>query len=325
MKKGILGLALVLITALAIASIDSAMAAEEYPSKPIKVIVPYSPGGGSDMNLRPLIAVAPAYIKEPLITVFKPGASGVIGVSTIVKAKPDGYTIGITSTTPTLIRPHTVECPYALKDIQPISQVAAMPTFLFVRKDAPWKNLKEYIEDARKRPNKIKHAVGSIGGTYHMAMLRLQAAAGIKLKIVPFQGGGPAAVSLLGGHIDSDADAYGLLTGHIKAGTVRALAVMSDERDARLPDVPTLKEQGYDIEAAVFYGIIGPVGIPEPILTKLGTAFKQMTEDRSYKAIIKKMELATRYRNRAEFTKYLQKEDKIMLDLLTKMGKAKKK
>jgi tripartite-type tricarboxylate transporter receptor subunit TctC len=297
MKKGILGLALVLITALAIASIDSAMAAGEYPTKPISVIVPYSPGGGSDMNLRPLIAVAPAYIKEPLITRFKPGASGVIGVSHLVKAKPDGYTIGITSTTPTLIRPHTVECPYALKDIQPISQVAAMPTFL----------------------------VGSIGGTYHMAMLRLQAAAGIKLKIVPFQGGGPAAVSLLGGHTDSDADAYGLLTGHIKAGTVRALAVMSGERDARLPDVPTLKEQGYDIEAAVFYGIIGPVGIPEPILTKLETAFKQMTEDRSYKAIVKKMELATRYRNRAEFTKYLQKEDKIMLDLLTKMGKAKKK
>ncbi len=324
MKKEMLRFALVLLTAFAVAGIGSAMAAGEYPTKSITVIVPYSPGGGSDMNLRPLMAVAPAYLKEPLVTKFRPGASGVIGVSATVKAKPDGYTIGVISTTPTLIRPHTVECPYTLKDIQPICQVAAMPTFLFVRKDAPWKNLKEYIEDARKRPNKIKHAVGSIGGTYHVAMERLQMAAGIKLKIVPFQGGGPAVVALLGGHIDSNADAYGLLTGHIKAGTVRALAVMSDERDSRLPEVPTLKELGFDIEAAVFYGIAGPVGIPEPILTKLETAFKQMMEDRSYKAIVKKMELASRYRNRAEFTKYLEEQDKIMLDLLKKMGKVKK-
>jgi len=325
MEKSRFGFVLIFIVALILTTVSPTSSAEEYPTKPITVIIPYDPGGGADVNLRPLIAVSPAYLKQPLVTVFKPGASAVIGVAQLAKAKPDGYTLGVISTTPVLIKPNTVECPYTLEDIQPICQVAYMPTFIFVRKDAPWKNLKEYIEDARRRPNEIKNAVGTVGGTYQIAMERLQRTCGIKLKMVPFQGGGPGATSLLGGHTDSMADAYELFTAHINAGTIRALAVMSEERDPRLPDVPTLKELGYNIEASVFYGIAGPRGIPEPILAKLEVAFKQMTEDPSYKAMIKKMEFAVFFRNRVEFAKYLIEENKIMLDFLKKMGMAKEK
>src|SRR4030095_7271147 len=242
-------LVIVLVAALAAASPPAAQ--EAYPSKPITMIVPFPPGGVADIVGRPLADAMGRALGSPVVIENKAGAGGGIGMGYVAKAKPDGYTLLLALSSISILPEAdkvTGRTPmYQFKDFVPIARFTADPTVLAVRADSPWKTLAEFVADARNRPGVITYGSSGNYGTMHVPMEMFDAAAGIKMLHVPFTGGGPAVIALLGGAVESVYSGTSHVVQHIKAGKLRVLATWGDKRLASLPDVPTLTEAGFAV------------------------------------------------------------------------------
>src|SRR5437016_12213208 len=217
---------------------------DSYPSKPIALVVPFPPGGVADIVARPAADAMGRFLKQPVIIENKPGAGGGIGMSYVAKAKPDGYTLLLALSSISILPEAdkvTGRSPmYQLGEFVPIARLTADPTVLAVRSDSPWNSLADFVADARKRPGAISYGSSGNYGTMHMPMEMFAASAGIKLLHVPYTGGGPAVVALLGGNIDAVSSGPSTVIQHVKAGKLRVLASWGDKRLASLPEVPTL-------------------------------------------------------------------------------------
>src|ERR1700733_14878214 len=226
----------------------AAHAEDAYPNKPIMLIVPFPPGGVADITGRPFAATMEKFLGQKIIVENKAGAGGGIGMALAAKAKPDGYTLLMAlssiSVVPEADRVLGRAPMYQLKDLVPIALVSADPTLLVVRADSPWKTVKDFVEDARRRPDGITYSSSGVYGSLHVAMESLALAANIKLHHLPYTGAGPAIVALMGGHVDALATAEGTVAQHIKAGKLRALAGWGESRIAAMPDLPTMRESG---------------------------------------------------------------------------------
>jgi tripartite-type tricarboxylate transporter receptor subunit TctC len=293
------------------------------------MVVPFPPGGVADIVGRPLAAQMEKTLKQPIVVVNRTGAGGAVGMASVAKAAPDGYTIlmGLSSISifPVSDRINGKTPSYEMKDFAPIALITADPTVLVVSADSPWKNLKEFVESAKAYPNKINYSSSGVYGTLHVSMEIFANAAGIKLFHVPYQGGGPALTALLGGQVHALASGPAPAVGQIKAGKMRALASWSTERLPLMPDVPTFKELGYDAEFYIWSGVFAPAAIPTPVLDRLRAAVREAATSPEFKGAMEKVQTPVNYLDAPAFRTYWEKDAARLKVALEKIGKVEEK
>lgn len=308
------------------ASLTSVSSAQDvFPSRPIQIIVPFSPGGMSDLIARPFATILEKELRQSVTIVNKPGAGGAVGMQAASISKADGYTLMVTLSSISIMpevdklfgRPST----YKLSDFAPIAMLTSDTNILVVKADAPWKNLAEFIADAKKRPNGIKYSSSGVYGAMHVPMELLAQAAGIQMKHLPTSGGGTALTSLLGGHVDALAGAHNVSLPHIKAGTLRVLACWGDKRMEVFPQVPTLKESGYDVSFSLWSGFFVPKAVPPAALLTLRKATRKVIENEEFKSAMKKMEITINYMDADAFQKYWDSEAAVLAKGIQRMGR----
>src|SRR5712672_3212480 len=258
---------------------ETAEAQPIYPSRPITFINPFPPGGAADVVGRPYAAVLEPLIKQPCVIETKAGAAGQVGAQFAASAKPDGYTLLI----------HIVSISgfaevdklfgrapkFTRADFIPIARFTAGPVILLTNDQQPYKNLKELVEDAKTNPDKLVFSSSGLYGALHLPTALFMKAAGIKLRHLPTNGGGPALTALLGNNSQLLVSSIAAASGQIKGGKLRALACFSPTRSPALPDVPTMKELGYDIEFYLWVGLFAPKGTPDAVIATLRPLAKQ--------------------------------------------------
>jgi tripartite-type tricarboxylate transporter receptor subunit TctC len=300
-------------------------AQETFPNRPITIVAPFPPGGVADLTARPVAAVMEKLLKNPVIVVNKTGAAGAVGMSFVANSKPDGYTLLMALSSISIIpeadKLFDRQPAYTIDQLVPLALISADPTILVVGADHPWKSVKDFVADAKKRPDAISYSSSGIYGTLHMAMEMLSHAAGIKLKHVPYGGAGPALTAVLGGHQDALASGPAVVIPHIKGGKLRPLAGWGAKRVASLPDVPTFKELGYDIEFYIWAGVFAPKGTPESVLKKLRDVIKQTVQEADFKDAMTKMETPIAYMDAPEFQKFWDKDAKMLAEATRRIGR----
>jgi tripartite-type tricarboxylate transporter receptor subunit TctC len=243
----------------------------------------------------------------------------------VATAKPDGYTLlmalASVSTNPEADRVAGRPASFELSQLVPIALLSADPTILMVRADSPYKTLKDLVDDAKKRPDAINYSSSGNYGTYHVATEMFASAAGIKMKHIPYAGGGPALNALLGGQVDAGLLGPSVAIAQIKAGKLRALGNWGGRRIASLPDVPTLKELGYNVEYNIWSGLFAPAGTPEAVLRTLREAVRQTAEDADFKGAMAKIETPIVYMDAPEFKKFWDDDAKRLIEVVRKIGK----
>ena len=262
----------VVIALLAAATISGAHAQTKYPSKPIRWIIPYAAGGGTDVVARPIALKLGEALNVPIVYENRGGGGGLIAGEIVAKSAPDGYTLlvgsGNTHVFPTILYD---KVPYdPVKDYAPITNFVIAPNVLVSHPSFPPKTIKELVAYGKANPNKINWASSGNGAGGHLALVMFAIDAGIKVLHVPFKGAGPAVTAMLGGETDLLFANTGVFLGPIKAGKLRPLAVASLTRLPLFPDVPTLHESGFpNFESSTSYGLLAPAGTPRPIIIKL--------------------------------------------------------
>jgi tripartite-type tricarboxylate transporter receptor subunit TctC len=261
--------------------VNDGLAQAPYPNRPVTMVVVYGPGMADTMS-RAICKVAEKKLGQPIIIENKAGAGGALGTNYILRAAPDGYTLGVTATSTVSIVPHMRKLPFnPLTEIVDVCALYKYNHGLAVRQDSPWKTFEEVIAYARKNPGKFTYANAGVGSTQHLIMEMIAMKEGIKWTMVPYKSGGDSTMACLGGHADGVTMGTVDLVPHIKAGKLRLLVSLNDFRWAPVPDVPNLLEKGYDFYALNYNTVVGPKGLPEPIRQKMEDLFKESLKDPS--------------------------------------------
>ncbi len=299
--------------------------APAWPSRPITLIVPFPPGGLADIVARPVAEALSRELGQPVVIDNKPGAGGGIGMGLAAKSKPDGHTLLMALSSLTVLPEADVilgRAPmFALGDLRPIARYTADPTVLAVRADSPWKTVKDFVDDARKRPGAINYGSSGNYGTMHVPMEILAQDAGIKLTHVPFTGAGPAVLALLGGQIQAVSTGPATVLQHVKAGKLRVLGHWGTGSLASLPDVPALKDTGFNAEYAQWSGLFIPAAVPEPIAQRLRTAARNAAQDARVREVINGAGSPILFQDSPEFERYVQADARRMADVVKRIGK----
>lgn len=302
-----------------------ARAQDAYPSRPVTMIIPFPPGGVADLTAR---AVAPAMeraLRQPIVAVNRTGAGGEVGYEAAAKARPDGYTLlmALSSVTiaPESHRLFDRQPKYEMNQLAPIALLSADPTILVVRADSPYRSVRDFVEAAKANPGKINYSSSGVYGTLHVAMEMLAHAAGVKLFHVPYQGAGPAVTALLGGQVEALASGPSAVVAHIKGGKLRALAGWGDKRLAALPELPTFKELGFDVEFYIWAGMFAPAGTPEPAMKTLRDAARQAANDPDFRATMEKLATPIAYLDAPEFAAFVDRDAKMLAAALKRIGR----
>jgi tripartite-type tricarboxylate transporter receptor subunit TctC len=284
MKLKLVIAAIAASAAMATAVTTTALAQQDYPSRPITWVVPFPPGGVTDSGARTVAKVLGEKLGQPVVIENKPGAGGIVGAEYVVNSKKDGYTFlyasnGSVVTYPFLYKKMSYD---PKKDLIPVHGMADSPMLVMVRADTPYKTLADLIDFAKKNPGKLNYASVGQGSTQHLLAELFQKEAGIKMTHIPYKGSSPALTDMLGGTIDVMFDYPILMQPQMDAGKLRALAVSSQKRLTNLPDVKTIAEQGYPgVVFTAWATIVLPAGTPQPIVDKLAKAFGESLEDPS--------------------------------------------
>lgn len=277
------------------------------------------------MVARPVAEAMARDLGQPVVIENRAGAGGGIGMAYTAKAKPDGHTVVLALSSLTVIPEADVVLGrsqmYALGDLRPIARFTADPTVLAVRADAPWKSFSDFVEDAKKRPTAINYGSSGNYGTMHVPMEILAQSAGIKMTHVPFTGAAPAVVALLGGQIDAISTGPATVLQHIKAGKLRVLAHWGNGRLASMPEVPSIKDSGLNVEYAQWSGLFIPSATPEPIAQRLRAAAKFAAADAKVNEVIQGAGSPVLFQDSADFEKYVQLDAKRMVDVVKRIGK----
>lgn len=315
------------IASLSTASLSAlpSFAQDVYPSRPVTLINPFPPGGAADVVGRPFAAVLEPIVKQPVVIETKAGAAGAVGAQVAASAKPDGYTLlvhivsisgfaevdKLFGRTPKFTRDNFI----------PIARFTEGPMVLVVNAETPYKTLKELVDDAKKNPDKIVFSSSGLYGALHLPTQLFMNAAGIKMRHLPTNGGGPALTAILGNNSQVLASSIAAASGHIKAGKLRALASYSAKRAASLPDVPTLKELGYDVEFYLWVGLFAPKGTPEAVIKTIREASKSAASTDAFKTAIGNLGDTLSYLDQPEFAKFWDVDAKRVEDAVRSIGK----
>jgi len=310
----------------AIAAVVLATAANaQYPDHAITMVVPFPPGGVADTVARPVADAMSRELKQPVVIENKPGAGGGIGMAQVAKAKPDGYTVMMSLASLTVLPEADKilgrEPMYQINQLKPIARFTADPTVFAVRAEAPWKTLADFVADAKKNPGKFTYGSSGNYGTMHVPMEMFAGATGVKLVHVPYTGAGPAIVGLLGGQVDALATGPASIVQHVKGGKVRVLAHWGDVRLVALPDVPSLKELGTNVEYAQWSGLFVPASTPDAVIAKLRDAARVAANDPKVKEVLLTAGSPVQYLDMPEFQKYVDTDATKMSDVVKRIGK----
>lgn len=319
-----LTLALIVLALGGLTHVASAQTAP-YPQKSITMVVPFPPGGLADIVGRPVAEAMSRELGQPVVIENKPGAGGGIGMGQVAKAKPDGYTILMALSSYSVIPEADAligRAPlFAYADLRPIARYTADPTVLAVRADAPWKTVKDFVEDAKRRPKSINYGSSGNYGTMHIPMEIFSQTSGIQLTHVPFTGAAPAVMALLGGQIEAVSTGPATVLQHIKAGKIRILGHWGNGKLESIPEASSLKDMGYNAEYAQWSGLFIPSTTPEPIAQRLRAAAKFAAQDAKVKEVIQGAGSPVLYMDSPEFEKYVQADVKRMTEVVKKIGK----
>jgi tripartite-type tricarboxylate transporter receptor subunit TctC len=245
--------------------------AQDWPTRPIRLIIPSTPGGGTDFTGRLLSTKLSEMNGWSVVPDNRPGAGTALGLAEAARAKPDGYELVIAQSDNVSLIPLLMKAAYdPVRDLTPIALAAVTPLVVLVNDNSPFRTLGDLIGAAKADPGKLTYGTSGTGGGVHIAMELLQITAGCRMQQVPYKGSAPALADLMGGHLSFAGSSISSAATLIHAGKVRALAVTSARRNASLPEVPTVAESGYkDFNAISFYGVMGPAGIPPPVVARL--------------------------------------------------------
>ncbi|MGB9367811.1 MAG: tripartite tricarboxylate transporter substrate binding protein [Xanthobacteraceae bacterium] len=254
--------------------------AQSYPARPIRLVVPFGAGGGTDNLARIIEPLVTKALGQPLVIENRPGGGSSIGMDAVAKAAPDGYTLVMTDTS-IAVNPSLKPLPYdTINDFAPVSLLATAPVILVAHPSVPAKTLAEFVALAKAKPGELNYASGGIGASTHLGGELLKFVAGIDVKHVPYKGTGPAMNDLIGGHVQVMFSGISSARPHMDAGTLRALGVTGDARNAATPDVPTFAEAGLPgVTASTYWGVLAPKGTPQAIVDRLSAEFAKAIRD----------------------------------------------
>ncbi len=282
--------------------------AQEFPAKPVTLIIPFGAGGASDLTARAFVGAAHDYLGQPVIIQLKPGGGGAIASDIVAKAAPDGYTLLMGGPGPNTTLPAIEGRSRGPDDLAAVCRINYNAMLTLVPANAPYKTMQEFIQYAKANPGKLKFGHTGIWGGPDLLWKSIQLKAGVSAKIIPYDGGAEALIGLLGGHIDVACLFPTQSTPHIKSGKIRALAVSDSKRDPDFPDVPTLQETGIDVVSVVWKGILAPKATPRPVIDRLALAFKKMSEDKSSLAMIRQLGDSFHYLGPDDLAKFWREE-----------------
>lgn len=300
-------------------------AQEPFPSRAIQIVVPLPPGGAADLHARPLAEAMEQILKQPVVVVNKPGAGSVVGTVQVANTRADGYTL-LVAMPAFMINPQVDRLfgrppKFTTEQFTPIARLSADPLVLVVHPARPWKSVTELIADAKRRPGEITYGSAGVYSGLHFPMEILAARTGITLSHVPYNGAGPAVASLLGGHVDSLASGPGPVLAHIKSGGLRALGVWGTRRLPALPEVPTLKELGVDVEYYLQVRIVARKETPAAALQALRAAVGQAVRSPAFEGAMAKLGTNVAYLDADGDLVLWEQEAKVIAETLQRIGK----
>ena len=299
--------------------------AADYPTKSITLINPMPPGGALDIQARAFASVADKILGQPVIVVNKPGATGMLGGTAGAQAAPDGYTLTVGSVN----IPNALEWeiangrkpPFTRHDFVPIGTFTMSPTLLVVPADAPYKNLADFIADAKARPGQIAYSSGGLYGMSHLPAEIFARAAGLKFRHVPSGGGGPALAAVVGKHVDFNVNYPANTLPLVRGNKLKALAVIGAKRLKAAPNVPTTKELGIDAEYYGWVGLMAPVKTPKPVVDKLRDTLKKVVGNKTFIDLVETPGDEVHYLSGEELAKYMEEESVKISKLYAEMVK----
>jgi len=294
---------------------------KEYPSREVSIYVGAPPGGSLDISGRVIAKILTKPLGQPVIVVNKPGGTQTISFSYVANSKPDGYSLGY------ILNPYLImkklEEPTLPFDAEKFTWLGSMYKFNFmltVKADSPWKTYEEFVNYARKNPEKMIIGSDGAGGSQHIAQVQFSEMAGFKFKHVPFAGGGPAVQALLGGHVNAVTTSPGPTAAYLKSGDLRYLVSFSDKRNPEYPDVPTIKEKGINLFAGGWMAFAGPKGLPSEIAEKLIKLLKEAAAADEARAMFKTMGWEYEYRGPQDCLKMWKNEEAMFAKEMKKLG-----
>lgn len=302
-----------------------ALAQEDYPNKPVSMLVPFPPGGVADTVGRPVAEAMGRALKQSMIVENKGGAGGGIGMAQVAKARPDGYSL-LMALSSIVVLPEADKVlkrapMFTLEQLKPVARFTADPTALVVRADSPWKTYKDFMAAVKARPGAITFGSSGNYGTMHVPMEQLKVATNSFMLHVPYTGAGPAVLALLGGQVDALATGPSSVMQHVRAGKLRVLAHWGEGRLAALPEVPSFKELGVPISYSQWAGLFVPAGTPEAVVAKLRQAAKAASEDARAKQALAAAGTSFQYQDAPEFERFVQADARSMAALVQRIGR----
>lgn len=293
--------------------------AQDFPNKPVRLVIPYSPGGSHDAHARAFASVMEPHLGVPMLPVIRSGGGGSVGASFVATSSADGYTLILGDQQSILVKPMLEELPYSPESFVPIGRINFSPLLIVVKADQPWQSLGDLVDAAKAAPGEISYGAVPGLGVDQIPMELLSLESGAEFKFVPFPGGGPAWQAFLGDDIDVSPAFASTVTPYLADGSVRALAVTAPQRLEKFPDVPTMEEQGFDVSFAMFRTIFAAKDTPPEIVAKLREAFDKGVEDKSFQSMVRRMGERIIYMSGADFEDFMVDESEAIGALVKKL------
>ncbi|MEJ5228439.1 MAG: tripartite tricarboxylate transporter substrate binding protein [Pseudothermotoga sp.] len=292
-----------------------------YPDKPITFIIQAAPGGASDMTSRTITAIAQEILGVPITCTNITGASGAIAMKKLQTSKPDGYTMGYVPVELSMVKALGF-ADFGPEDFDLLMRIMVIPAAVTVRSNAPWKTIQEFIDYVKSHPGTVTVGNSGPGSIWHIAALSLEKAIGTKLVHVPFDGAAPAVAALMGGHITAVTVSPTEVRSGVESGQLRILAVLSDERSPLFPDVPALKELGYDVSVAAWGGLALPKGVDPQVYKTLADAFKKAYDSEEFQKFLKDRGMTPAYLDGEQFKAFAIAQYNMYMEFIPKaLGK----
>ncbi|OGA45279.1 MAG: hypothetical protein A3G24_13355 [Betaproteobacteria bacterium RIFCSPLOWO2_12_FULL_62_13] len=299
--------------------------AQDYPSKAITIVVPNPPGGMNQIHAQPLSTVLEKLANQPAPVVNRPGGTAAVGTASVVNAPPDGHTILVTTPNLFLVlekdKLYGIKSPYSLDQIALLALLSADPLIMVVHPSMPVKNVKQLIALAKAKPNEIVFSSSGPYGITHMPTAMFLDATGLKMRHLPTTGGGPAILQALGGHAQVTGGGPAALYAHIQSGKLRPIASWGVKPYRALPNVPTFKSMGIDIEAYLWVGLFTGANVPEPTRNKMRQLIGKAAADPLFKQALEKVQVVPDYRDEPQFRKFFDADYKRFAAAIQKIGK----
>jgi len=299
--------------------------AQDYPSRTITITVPNPPGGMNQIHAQPLSATIEKLTGQPAPIVNRSGGTGAVGTAYVANQPPDGYNVLVNAANMYLViekdKLYGIKSPYSLDRIALLALMSASPLIMVVHPSLPVKNVKELNALAKSKPNEIVYASSGPYGIVHVPLAMYVDAAGVKIRHLPTTGGGPAIIQTLGGHAQVTAGGPASVYPHVASGKFRAIASWGTKPHPALPNVPTFKSMGYDIEAYLWVGLFTTAGMPEPTFNKMRELIRKAANDPGFKQTLEKVRVVPDYRDAPEFQKFFDADYKRMAAVIKKIGK----